>query len=376
MKNFLIWLCLIATSFFYSGCGGGGSGGGSETTSIVEKVTINSAEIAKNLVGENSTQNIEVYLPPDYDESEKNYPVVYFLGGYGDTIDVWFNNSYRLSVQDSMDAMIEAGSSKSMIFVVISGKNMFDGSFYINSPITGNWEDYVVKEVVAKVDSSYRTIKSKEGRGIAGHSMGGHGALDIGMKYADIFSAVYALSPGMFDENGLEDFLFNNESSKSSFVTFGNSMEVMSDTDAQTARNSRMTAIKSNSWNYIRDVYGFAYAGSSSKKSYMDVPYYVENGVVKENSDIVKWRAGYGNVKEKIAAYKLKTDKLNAIGVEVGNNDEYAWLIRGCDYFKSQMDSAGIAIEFTKFAGQHQDKLKERVEDYLIPFFNKNLSFE
>ena len=35
-----------------------------------------------------------------------------------------------------------------------------------------------------------------------------------------------------------------------------------------------------------------------------------------------------------------------------------------------------LAIEFTKFAGQHQDKLKERVEDYLIPFFNKNLSFE
>ena len=376
MKKILLGLCLIAASIFYSGCGGGGSGGDSDSSSIVEKVEINSAEIAKNLVGENSIQNIEVYLPPDYDESEKNYPVLYFLGGYGDTTDVWFNNSYGLSIQDSMDSMIEDGSSKSMIIAVISGKNVFDGSFYTNSPITGNWEDYVVKEVVAKVDSRYRTIKTKEGRGIAGHSMGGHGALEIGMKYPEIFSAVYALSPGLFDENGLEDFLFSSESAKSSFVAFGNNMEAMSDADAQTSRNSRMASIKQDSWTYIRDVYGFAYAGNSSKKSYMDIPYYLENSSVKENSDIAKWRGGYGNVKEKIASYKLKTEKLNAIGLEVGDSDEYPWLIRGCDYFKTQMDSAGITVSYTKFAGKHQDKLKERVENYLIPFFNSKLSFE
>ncbi len=108
----------------------------------------------------------------------------------------------------------------------------------------------------------------------------------------------------------------------------------------------------------------------------MDVPYENSNGVVIANTNLAKWENGYGNIKAKIADYKAKTVKLNAIGAEVGNADEYVWLMRGCDYFNTEMKSAGITLTYEKFAGMHQDRLKVRFENAVLPFFNENLVFE
>ena len=94
--------------------------------------------------------------------------------------------------------------------MVVPGDNQLGGSFYVNSPVTGNWEDFVVQEVVGYVDNHYRTIARVESRGISGHSMGGFGSLNIAMLHPDVFGAVYSLSPGLFDKNGLANSQFFN----------------------------------------------------------------------------------------------------------------------------------------------------------------------
>ncbi len=294
---------------------------------------------------------------------EKSYPVLYFLTGWGDTVNVWFDRTYGLSINQTMDAMIDAESSKEMIVVVVSGTNRFGGSFYTNSPVTGNWEDFVVNEVVSNIDSSYRTIKSKNSRGIAGHSMGGYGA-------------AYGMSPGIFDENGLKDFLFSTDSNKTQLINKKSSYDAMSTTEAATARTSWFGEIAADGWGNIKYGYGLAFAGNSAEKCYMDVPYENSNGAVIANTNLAKWENGYGNIKAKIADYKAKTVKLNAIGAEVGNADEYVWLMRGCDYFNTEMKSAGITLTYEKFSGKHEDRLKERFENAVLPFFNENLTFE
>lgn len=121
---------------------------------------------------------------------------------------------------------------------------------------------------------------------------------------------------------------------------------------------------------------GLAFAGNKGEKCYMDVPYNKNNGAISENLNISKWEKGYGNIKSKIDEYKGKSIKLNAIGAEVGDRDEYSWLMRGCDYFKSEMENAGITITYEKFSGMHQDKIKSRFEEHILPFFNQNLVFE
>lgn len=373
MKKLIISLVLLA--IIGTGCSEKTSNS-SKNNGEVQNVTINSEAIGKNLIGEESSKSIKVYLPPDYKESEKNYPVLYFLTGWGDTVNMWFDKTYGLSINQTMDSMIEGESLKEMIIVVVSGTNRFGGSFYANSVVTGNWEDFVVNEVVAKIDSSYRTIKSKNSRGIAGHSMGGYGAVTIGMKHPDVFGAAYGMSPGIFDTNGLKDFLFSTENDKTQVINKKNSYDAMSESDAAKARTGWFGEIAADGWGNIKYGYGLAFAGNSLEKCYMDIPYENSNGTATVNANMAKWENGYGNIKEKIAVYKSNAVKLNAIGIEVGSADEFVWLMRGCDYFNTEMKSAGIALDYEKFEGKHQDRIKERVENAVLPFFNKNLTFE
>ena len=76
-------------------------------------------------------------------------------------------------------------------------RQLYQGSFYTNSDLTGNWADFTAKDLVSFIDSEFRTMPDRESRGIAGLSMGGHGAIKMGMLYPDVFSSVYALSPAM-----------------------------------------------------------------------------------------------------------------------------------------------------------------------------------
>src|SRR6185503_2451578 len=154
-------------------------------------------------------------LPPSYASSEKRYPVVYYLPGYGDSTMIGFQ------LPGAMDSLIESGEVQAMIIVVASGDSKMGGSFYVNSPVTGNWEDHIVKDVVGFVDANFRTLPQAESRGITGHSMGGFGALNLAMRRPDVFGAVYSMSPGLFDENGLaESFMFAQEYLIRDFLEF------------------------------------------------------------------------------------------------------------------------------------------------------------
>ncbi len=85
--------------------------------------------------------------------------------------------------------------TKDVIVVMPDAHTRFQGSFYSSSPTTGDWESYVYEELVAYIDSHYRTIADVESRGLAGHSMGGYGTIRIGIKRPDVFSSIYALNP-------------------------------------------------------------------------------------------------------------------------------------------------------------------------------------
>jgi hypothetical protein len=68
-------------------------------------------------------------------------------------------------------------------------------SWYVNSPVTGNWEDFMVQELVPYIDANFRTLPSRDSRGILGDFMGGYGAIRFGMKHPDVFGTVYAMHP-------------------------------------------------------------------------------------------------------------------------------------------------------------------------------------
>lgn len=331
------------------------------STGSFSTLTIESAALAKNLIGEKTERTINIYLPPSYDTSDKHYPVVYFLPGFEDT-------TMGVSLPKSVDALIEAGTAQEMIIVIVPGNNQLGGSFYVNSPSTGNWEDFVVQEVVGYVDSHYRTIAQSGSRGISGHSMGGFGSLNIAMHYPDVFGAVYSLSPGLFDENGLANSqMFLHERIISNFLEVQKAILVKPE-------DQQLKSVLFMPDNFTV-AYGLAFAPAPQKPPfYLDYPYSESNGkLVRDEMIWERWDSGFGGIPEKIAQYKSNFLRLKGITVDYGTNDEFAWIPQGCIYFDAQLTAAGIPHEMAVHNGNHQSSLGKRVLEHMLPFFSKLL---
>ena len=156
---------------------------------------VNSEGLKTNMFNDAATRNISVYLPPGYDDnSERYYPVIYLLSGEKETNSEWFRTRGDKNLVEILDKKINSGTINPVIVVAVDGRNKLQGCWYTNSQVTGNWEDFVVNDVVAFVDQNFRSLPFASGRGIAGNSMGGYGALKLATKHPDIFSAVYAMN--------------------------------------------------------------------------------------------------------------------------------------------------------------------------------------
>jgi len=149
-------------------------------------------------------RNYTIYLPEGYYQSDEEYPVIYFLHGFGGT-----NNSYN-AFHSSLNSMMSDDTIMDMIVVSADGStDLYSGSFYTNSILNGNYEDYIAYDLVNHIDSSFRTLAMREFRGLSGHSMGGYGAFRIGLYHSDIFSSFAAHSGPIHLENLNNPFLIN-----------------------------------------------------------------------------------------------------------------------------------------------------------------------
>jgi len=127
--------------------------------------------------------NANVILPRDYAGSKRRFPVLYLVDGYSGNYTAWVTKSHITQYAARYEEIIvmpEYGAT----------------SWYVNSYANPSlrWEDYIIEDVIPYFDSHYRTIAARRGRAIAGDSMGGYGAMMLGLKYADMFAAVASLS--------------------------------------------------------------------------------------------------------------------------------------------------------------------------------------
>ncbi|MFX0000916.1 MAG: alpha/beta hydrolase, partial [Candidatus Hermodarchaeota archaeon] len=179
-------------------------------------------------------RDINIYLPPRYfEDAEKRYPVIYYLHGYSLNNRMWSitwqddenkflnfnvlppNVLEKLDIEnmvnfEKFDDLIENGDLEPFILVQpdsslhlpqISGRKDLrgipfkKGSYYVNSPTSGNYMDYIIYDVIDYIDNNYRTIPKKAYRALIGGSMGGYGALYVSLHHPDKFNTLVALSP-------------------------------------------------------------------------------------------------------------------------------------------------------------------------------------
>ena len=155
---------------------------------------LRSEAIAHNKAGVDPQRHFLVYLPAGYDESSaQRYPVIYFLPNP-------FEDSYRFDfdhhdAQSLFDRAIATGVITKFILVTVDMKTPLGTSWNANSSVTGNWEDFMVQELVPYIDANFKTIPTRDSRGIAGIFIGGYGAIRFGMRHPDVFGSVYAMHP-------------------------------------------------------------------------------------------------------------------------------------------------------------------------------------
>lgn len=160
--------------------------------SPVETIQLHSALLGK-------TVPYNVALPPDYRTSRtKRYPVLYLLHGLTGHYSDW---TTKTNVADY-------ASRHGMIIVTPEGN---DGWYTDSATISGDkYESYILKELIPDVQKRYRTIETRYGRGIAGLSMGGYGALKFGLKSPGTFNFAASMSGALgaasWTEDELKDF--------------------------------------------------------------------------------------------------------------------------------------------------------------------------
>jgi S-formylglutathione hydrolase FrmB len=138
-----------------------------------------------------------LYFPPDYDKTNRRYPVLYLLHGLGDDETGWTQFG---EVKAIADQQIQKNQMTEMIIAMPDA----GVTFYVNSADGKvKYEDFFINEFIPHIDATYRTRTEKRYRGIAGLSMGGHGTLIMAMKHPQLFAAAAPLSAGIFTKEEL-----------------------------------------------------------------------------------------------------------------------------------------------------------------------------
>tara|TARA_R110002167_G_scaffold94258_22_gene251813 strand:+ start:1130 stop:1987 length:858 start_codon:yes stop_codon:yes gene_type:complete len=135
-----------------------------------------------------SERKFAVYLPPDYETSERSYPVLYLLHGAGDDQTGWVQFGEVLRIAD---AGIAAGTATPMIIVMPDANTGKRG--YFNQK-DWNYEDFFFEELMPYVEQQYRIKGEKRFRAIAGLSMGGGGSFMYALHHPELFSSACPLS--------------------------------------------------------------------------------------------------------------------------------------------------------------------------------------
>lgn len=154
-----------------------------------------------------------VYLPPDFDISNRTYPVFYLMHGGNNDDYCWFQKG---NLAHTMDSMIASGKITPMVVVTPLGRRNPENkplTFYMNDHDGAvMWAEMFIKEFVPYIEKTYRGVDAsgrwrdarRPARVIGGLSMGGYGALMFSMQNPGMFAATIASSPGLYTENDIK----------------------------------------------------------------------------------------------------------------------------------------------------------------------------
>ena len=313
----------------------------------VVHIKVHGKSLEGNLEGDSPDRDVSVYLPPGYtSHPHERYPVLYLLHGYTDNDSNWFGAKHIfVDAPAAIDKAIQGGA-RPMIVVMPNAYTAYQGSMYSSSITTGDWEGFIVRDLVSYMDAHYRTIPDRISRGLAGHSMGGYGTVRLGMKYPEIFSSIYALSPCC---------LAPRTAAQDSAITKAEAIRSAADLGKADLGTRAMVA-SAAAWS----------PDAQNPPLYFDLP----SEGPQQQLIAAEWDANAPLAMLPQYVYNLK--QLRAIAMDVGTQDT---LLPSVQELDRRLTALGVPHSFETYSGNHISGIQARLEQDVMPFFSKNLSF-
>ncbi|HZF25437.1 MAG TPA: alpha/beta fold hydrolase [Steroidobacteraceae bacterium] len=319
------------------------------TAGKYERITVHGVSLVGNLEGDTPDRMVSVYLPPSYAKNPKaRYAVLYLLHGFTDSDSRWYGlrGPHFINVQRAVDRANAAGAME-MIIVTPDAFTKYQGSMYSSSATIGNWEAFITEDLVTYIDAHYRTLARRASRGLAGHSMGGYGTIRLGMKYPQVFSSLYAMSP----------------------CCLAASLEPNAELVARAAKVSSDKEIADADF-FTKATLALAAAWSPNPRNpprFFDLPI-VDGKAVPET--IAKWAANAPLAM--VYQYIPNLKQFDAIALDAGDKDQpIADTVRAMDDILNLYRVEHVA---EIYEGDHVSRIEERLEKKVLPFFSEHLS--
>ena len=311
----------------------------------VERIKIHGPSLEGNLEGNTADRDTFVFLPPTYSTDKgRRYPVVYALHGYSIGAEQW---THEIQVPQTVEGAFAQGAAE-MIVVLPDSKTVHNGSMYSSSITTGDFEAFIARDVVAYVDTHYRTIPQRASRGLVGHSMGGYGATRIGMKHADVFGSLYIMSPCCLSARAGGPANPSNEEALAAVTSAADAAKLPFGLRAQLASAAAWSPNPNN------------------PPLYLDLP--IGPG---QQAVLARWAANAPLAF--IDQYIRPLREYRAIAIDVGDMDN---LKAGASQLHDILTVYGIRHDFEIYPGTHTSKVAVRFQQNVLPFFSRTLAFE
>src|SRR6187399_2488485 len=313
----------------------------------VERIKVHGKALEGNLEGDAVDRDVIVFLPPSYEkEKSRRYPVVYALHGFFIGAEQW---THEIQVPQTIEGAFALGA-REMIVVLPDSKTLHNGSMYSSSVTTGDFENFIARDVVSYVDAHYRTLATRESRGLAGHSMGGYGATRIGMKHADVFGSLYIMSPCCLSAR--QPGPGNPELDKA--IEAARTPEDL----AKLPFMVRAQLASAAAWS----------PNPGNPPFYLDLP--TRDGA--PNPEVLaKWAANAPL--SFIDQYVGNLRRYRGIALDVGDQD---FLRTDTAKLRDVLTKYGISAAFEEYSGTHTSRVADRFQNHVLPFFSGHLCFD
>ncbi len=173
-----------------------------------ERLIVESKALADNLLGDPATRQVAIYLPEGYAERAQEYPLLVGLAGFtGSGLKHFGWRAFEETLPQRLDRLVALGRMGPVVLACPDGFTSLGGNQYIDSVVLGRWEEFLLDEMLPRIEAAYRVRRDPRGRSVFGKSSGGYGALIQALRHGERWGAVAVHSGDMgFDVVYRRDF--------------------------------------------------------------------------------------------------------------------------------------------------------------------------